>query len=61
MRLHHPEASAQHFEMSVPKSGDNDEGAEEETEEEEEEEGGGRGGGGGLERCKTVHILHTKP
>ena len=40
MRLHHPEASAQHFEMSVLKSGDNDEGAEEETEKGEGEEGG---------------------
>ena len=36
MRLHHPEASEQHFKMTVLKSGDNDEEAEEETEEEAE-------------------------
>ena len=28
MRLHHPEASEQHFKMAVPKPGDNDEEAE---------------------------------
>jgi hypothetical protein len=38
MRLHHPEASQQHFNVTVLKPGDNDEEAEEETEEEGEVE-----------------------
>ena len=38
MRMHHPEGSEQHFKMTVPRPGDNDEEAEEETGEKEEEE-----------------------